>query len=81
MILQCAQMYNLANSVFNKADEYLITYRMETKSQLLFKSWFGPRRDYIIHVLDYEVIPCENIEIDTQMSGKTKPRNREKKNS
>ena len=87
VILQCAQMLDLAicNTFWNNKDEHLITYRSGNSASVI--DYILVRRDNLVHVRDFKVIPGESIstqhrllvmKIDIQMSRKTVLRHKEK---
>ena len=60
-ISQCAQMFDLAicNTLYNKKDEHLITYRSGNTSSVI--DYILVRRDNLVHVRDCNVFPGEII--------------------
>ena len=61
MILQCAQMFDLAicSTLYNKKDEHLITYRSGNTDSVIY--YILVRRDNLVHVRDGKVISGESI--------------------
>ena len=61
MILQCAQMFDLAicNTFYNKKDEHLIRYRSGNTASVI--DYILVRKDNLVHVRVCKVIPVESI--------------------